>query len=65
MKVIRSQYFPWNPQEALREAFEEVDATFLEIAEKDIDGAGNHDRSGSCAIVALTVGIRHFCYKVI
>lgn len=56
IKVIRSQFFPWNPQEALREAFEEVDATFLEIAEKDLDEAGNHDRSGSCAIVALIVG---------
>lgn len=64
LKVIRSQFFPWNPQEALREAFEEVDATYLDIAEKDLNEAGNHDRSGSCAIVALTVGEELILFKI-
>jgi protein phosphatase 2C family protein 2/3 len=51
--IIKSRYFPWNPTEALKEAFEEADRIFLESA--DTEEEGKHDKSGSCATVLLVV----------
>jgi len=50
--IIKNKNFPWNPQEALKEAFEEADKTFLEnvlIESED----GIYDKSGSCALVVM------------
>ena len=44
-----------NPQEVLKEAFEEADKNFIEIAQKDSE-LGGYDRSGSCAIAMLIIG---------
>lgn len=54
--MIKSAYFPWNPQEALREGFEEADKIFLQASLSDLETTGTYDRSGSCAIVVLIIG---------
>ena len=54
-QVIKSASFPWNPAEALKEAFEIADKEFIELAEKDAGPSGTYDRSGSCALAVLFV----------
>ncbi len=54
--MIKSPYFPWNPQEALREGFEEADRVFLQMALNDLENNIMYERSGSCAIVVLLIG---------
>ena len=51
---MKNKNFPWNPNEALKEAFEEADRAFLENAMYDGDD-GKHDRSGSCGLVVMVV----------
>lgn len=49
--ITRSQYFPFNPKEALLHGFAQAESTFLEYA-KSLNPI---DTSGSCAIVVLIV----------
>lgn len=53
--VIQDKNFPKNPIEALKKGFEEAERVFKEIAQQN--PRGEIDRSGSCAIVSLIVGI--------
>jgi len=50
---VKSKYFPYSPQEALREGFETVERGFIE--ESLNQPGGTHDKSGSCALVLLIV----------
>ena len=52
--VIQDRNFPKNPIEAIKKGFEEAERAFKEIAQAN---KNEIDRSGSCAIVALIVGI--------
>jgi len=52
-KIAKSKHFPWNPQEALREGFEEVEKAFTH--EALLDSSDSPDKSGSCALVMLFV----------
>jgi len=53
LKIAKSKYFPSNPQEALREGFEEVEKAFTqEVLSGSIESP---DKSGSCALVMLFV----------
>lgn len=53
--VIQDKNFPKNPVEALRRGFEEAERTFKELAQQN--SKVEVDKSGSCAIVALIVGM--------
>jgi len=44
----------------LKEAFDEADRTFLDIAIKDTENGQTHDRSGSCAVALLIID--DMCY---
>lgn len=54
--VIRNQYFPFAPKDALKSGFAAAEKAYLDKAER----YSPVDRSGSCAIVALVVG--EICY---
>ena len=56
--VIQDKNFPKNPVEALRRGFEEAEKTFKELAQQN--SKVEVDKSGSCAIVALIVGMPLF-----
>ncbi len=57
IKIAKSKHFPWNPQEALKEGFEEVEKAFMKEALSD---SSEPDKSGSCALVLLFVD--DICY---
>jgi len=52
--IINNKNFPWNPQEAIKEAFEEADKDFIENVLIESE-EGKYDRSGSCAILMILV----------
>lgn len=56
LKIIKDENFPLDPKKALTHGCEKAEKAILERAEKN----GLIDRSGSCAVIALIVGIYIF-----
>ena len=52
--IIKDMNFPLNPVEAIRNGFREAERQFLEFAQQQKQ---NVNKSGSCAIIALIIGI--------
>ena len=52
--IIKDVHFPLNPIEAIRNGFHEAEKQFTELA---LQQKHNVNKSGSCAIIVLTIGI--------
>jgi len=55
--IIKDINFPINPIEAIRNGFREAEKLFLELAQQQ---KHNVNKSGSCAIISLIIGIALF-----
>lgn len=60
--VIKEDFFPWDPREALKRGFASAERAFTESVSSVDQNVS--DRSGSCAVVLLVIGDMCFCANV-
>lgn len=58
--IINNEHFPSDPKKAIGDSIIECENLFVEYGQKKYEQTGKVEKSGSCAIVVMTIGLE--CY---